>query len=455
MHVRQVHSSNVASPLSNEAPVQDYRGYHNLIMLLLFVNNLRLVIENFMKYGFLVKLSSITGDASTGSGGFLQSEWARASLLFLYYPIPVFFIFMVERKAARQHSKAILQMTKLNDGDQSSVDLVDKQQEQVLHATAIHQTRSATAGMRRKSSSQSVTPQPSSRPISPVTTTRTIHHHYPDYKWVRNSHIVVISLFIGLFPMLLCYYWLKSPLVTGLPCFWFTILLMKTISYVLVNSEMRKADWYGIKIPEIDQSQAYPNNITLQNLVYFILAPTLCYQASYPRSERFRIRFFVKRLLELCTLMGMMWFLAEQYSRPTLRNSLRPFDELNWFALLERLLKLSIPSLYIWLLIFYAFFHSYLNMWAEVLRFGDRQFYLPWWNASTIAQYWRLWNIPVYQFFKRHVYIPLRKAYPKSPWIANTAAFFISAIGHEVVVGVPTHIFQGWAFLGMISQIPL
>jgi len=35
----------------------------------------------------------------------------------------------------------------------------------------------------------------------------------------------------------------------------------------------------------------------------------------------------------------------------------------------------QIPNLYIWLLFFYSFFHCWLNMLAEVLRFGDREFY--------------------------------------------------------------------------------
>ena len=34
---------------------------------------------------------------------------------------------------------------------------------------------------------------------------------------------------------------------------------------------------------------------------------------------------------------------------------------------------------YVWLAGFYAFFHVWLNVLAELLRFGDRVFYLEWW----------------------------------------------------------------------------
>lgn len=37
-----------ASPLSKESPEQNYRGFYNLAILLLFVNNVRLIIENYV-----------------------------------------------------------------------------------------------------------------------------------------------------------------------------------------------------------------------------------------------------------------------------------------------------------------------------------------------------------------------------------------------------------------------
>lgn len=40
---------------------------------------------------------------------------------------------------------------------------------------------------------------------------------------------------------------------------------------------------------------------------------------------------------------------------------------------------LQVPNHLIWLLFFYAIFHSGLNITAEVLQFGDRTFYKDWW----------------------------------------------------------------------------
>ena len=43
--------------------------------------------------------------------------------------------------------------------------------------------------------------------------------------------------------------------------------------------------------------------------------------------------------------------------------------------IVERVLKLAIPSLYVWLLIFAGLFHVGLNIAAELTLFGDREFY--------------------------------------------------------------------------------
>jgi diacylglycerol O-acyltransferase 1 len=62
------------------------------------------------------------------------------------------------------------------------------------------------------------------------------------------------------------------------------------------------------------------------------------------------------------------------------------------------------------------FFHLWMNILAEVTYFADREFYKDWWNATTIGDYWRLWNMPVHKFMMRHVYSPLvrRGSHPQA-----------------------------------------
>ncbi len=153
------------------------------------------------------------------------------------------------------------------------------------------------------------------------------------------------------------------------------IVWLKQLSYAFTNRDLRDAYLEDLEIPDMYQSCPYPTNITLSNLCYFWWAPTLIYQPVYPRSPNFRWDFFLKRMGEVLALSIAIWFLSAQYAAPVLKNSLNALGSLNVTGVLERLMKLSTISLVIWLAGFFALFQSFLNGLAELLRFGDREFY--------------------------------------------------------------------------------
>jgi diacylglycerol O-acyltransferase-1 len=43
----------------------------------------------------------------------------------------------------------------------------------------------------------------------------------------------------------------------------------------------------------------YPFNLTLDNLYYFMFAPTLCYELNFPRTPSRRKSFIIKRIVEV------------------------------------------------------------------------------------------------------------------------------------------------------------
>ncbi|KAJ3121578.1 hypothetical protein HK098_003583 [Nowakowskiella sp. JEL0407] len=400
-HSFLVHSSIRASPLSKESPEQNYRGFYNLAMLLLFVLNVRLIIENWLKYGLLLKFFTIFEAVQ-----FKEIEWMFTSLLVC--TVSILIAFVVEK----------VELWRDNRG----------------------------------------------RVIG----------------WVFNSiRILCCGYVIGV-PTWISWYKIIHPGVSVFPLFLATILFLKLISYFLVNHDLRLESPHSKKksttfrffsstqhslasptSPSATNASGeaeevrYPDNITLYNLMYFVLAPTLSYQASYPKTERFRKSFFLKRVLEFFVTSMAMYFLAAQYAAPTLYNSIESLEQMQIGKLVERILKLSVVSVLMWLLMFYCFFHSLMNMMAEVLRFGDRRFYEPWWNASDIATYWRLWNLPVYNWGKRHIYLPLIINYKVPSWLATLVVFTVSAVLHELLIGVPVKNLSGWAFWGMMGQIPL
>ncbi|KAL9151964.1 hypothetical protein ABFS82_11G086300 [Erythranthe guttata] len=51
-----------------------------------------------------------------------------------------------------------------------------------------------------------------------------------------------------------------------------------------------------------------------------------------------------------------MGFIVEQYINPIVQNSQHPLKG-DFLYAIERVLKLSVPNLYVWLCMFYCFFH--------------------------------------------------------------------------------------------------
>lgn len=367
IHAREVHLSETPSILSRESRLTNFRGFLNLSILLLIVNLLRLIIENFQKYGLLAASPVALLGVST-----IKSFVGWLSLHAFHCTVAVF----VEK----------LRLS--GDG------VVAKDVLMVSNLAAI------------------LTLPPFF--ILSRQATRLL-----------DALILILSL----------------------------ILFMKLVSYHAVNGELFNFYPRDPGARDTDHT-VYPQNITISNMLYFWLAPTLCYQVTYPKCHRIRKMFVVKRFTEGAAALAMMYLLIQQYAVPTARNAIRPLNELNYAAIMERILKMSVPCLYIWLLGFYAFFHAIFNVTGELMYFADRTFYRDWWNANSLAEYWRLWNIPVYVWLKRHIYAPLRaKGY--SSRSAQVVIFIISAFFHEYLIAIPTKVFKGWALVAMLSQIPL
>ncbi|XP_022340814.2 diacylglycerol O-acyltransferase 1-like isoform X1 [Crassostrea virginica] len=252
-----------------------------------------------------------------------------------------------------------------------------------------------------------------------------------------------------------------------------TVVFLKLVSYVCVNKWCREKRSESKRLhrrKSVSMSEgkeknmmngdvvtdfvSYPDNLTLKDMYYFICTPTLCYELNFPRTIRIRKRFLVKRFIEMTFLAQLMTGLVQQWIIPTVNNSMKPLADMEIPLVIERLLKLAVPNHLIWLIFFYWFFHSCLNVTAELLRFGDREFYRDWWNAESISEFWQNWNVPVHRWALRHLYKPLlRRGVSKQ--VASVAVFATSAFFHEYLLSVPLRMFRVWAFTAMLMQVPL
>ncbi|XP_043563221.1 diacylglycerol O-acyltransferase 1-like [Chiloscyllium plagiosum] len=258
-----------------------------------------------------------------------------------------------------------------------------------------------------------------------------------------------------------------SALVLGIH----SIMFMKLYSYHEVNRWLRE-EWAplglksAIKHPGISscasdpsntgggnlqQLVTFPDNLTVKDLYYFLFAPTLCYQMNFPRSSKIRIRFLLRRLLEMIFLIHVFIGLIQQWVLPVTRNSMQPFVEMNLTMMINQLLLIAIPNHFMWLIFFHWFFHSTLNFIAELMRFGDRRFYRDWWNSETLTYFWSNSNIILHKWYMRHIYRPLiEKGYSK--WEGQASVFVLSALYHEYLIAAPLRMFRMWLFIEMMLQ---
>jgi hypothetical protein len=76
---------------------------------------------------------------------------------------------------------------------------------------------------------------------------------------------------------------------------------------------------------------------------------------------------------------------------------------------LQTLVNFIIVSLTIIFVLFFSFGHSYLNVFADIIGFGDRKFYGAFWNASTPVKFYQRLSINWYEFYKYYIFHVLEK----------------------------------------------
>lgn len=255
------------------------------------------------------------------------------------------------------------------------------------------------------------------------------------------------------------------------------VIVLKIISYYQINAEVldlaarlrqfkTNENYRDLLAPhEVDNENLaliakHKDNVlellSLRHLAYFVAAPTLCYQLSYPRNASIRSGWIAKRFIELLVILALQFVLWVQYYQPALDKLVAMIQTgtSTYMDLFQQLLEMSIPTILIWIGGFYAFFQVWLNILAEALRFADRRFYEDWWNCKNLIEYWKLWNLPVHNWFVRHMYNPLLRR-GISKLTANLLVFLVSAVAHEYLVSVPLGVASYYAFLAMILQSPM
>lgn len=420
------------SLLTTSSGYTNYRGILNLVIILLVLSNARAALENIIKYGILVDPLSWLLFLREGS-----KHWP-ALLILLGLGVHILISLATEKIIAKLCLVSKKTQAKNKNGKTDSAATAGGVIMPMANATIVVNLFACIS-------------------LPPIV----VYTHNTHPISTSASLMIVSIVFLKLVSYHMMNYWCRD---IRLP----EKLQSRTTrsfvrSYIPPSVDFAKEDTKGDAKEDNNQVQVveaallalskYPENISLRNMGLYMLFPTLCYELEYAQTNRIRKRFLIKRIIELIILSQMDMALIQQWIVPTVSNSVLPFRQMQVSHMLERLLKLAVPNHVIWIIWFYAFFHSLLNIMAELTRFADREFYRDWWNSESVYYFWRSWNIPVHKWCARHLYVPL-VALGLTKCQASTAVFFVSAFFHEYLVSVPLKLFRMWAFTGMLIQLP-
>ncbi|EQB61960.1 sterol o-acyltransferase [Vairimorpha apis BRL 01] len=251
----------------------------------------------------------------------------------------------------------------------------------------------------------------------------------------RYIYSIIVCLYTELIVCYINFKYIQHAYLAGWALSLGIIYLAKIVSFLLVQNETKGTNVKPLKF---------------KHFLYFLIVPTLCYQSVYPMLVKRNYKKIGYRFIQFLVGFFLFVFVSDQYSIPSIY---RIIDMKNFSVIFENTINLVISTALMFLIFFHLVFVCSLDIIAEITLFHDNTFYQSWWNSTTAAEFWAMWNVPVHKWFKRHIYKPLLiNKYGKLT--AQTVCFFISALVHEYVLSVSTKKFCGWLFIGMMAQVP-
>ena len=196
---------------------------------------------------------------------------------------------------------------------------------------------------------------------------------------------------------------------------------MKFISFVVENGKM-------------DDSSKLP---TVKSSLYYLFAPTLIYQHSYPMKNSRDWKNIACWSLEIVAVWWSTLTVLNHGFIDAFRDvGTRPLTANDWLDIFN---QSSLLGFHVAINIGYAFLHCWHNIWGELLYFGDRIFYKNFFAADNIYDMFNKWNVLIHTWIVTYLYKPcIRNTNNKI--IAAFYSFFVSFIFHDYAVAVPLKI---------------
>ncbi|CAH1101274.1 unnamed protein product [Psylliodes chrysocephalus] len=192
---------------------------------------------------------------------------------------------------------------------------------------------------------------------------------------------------------------------------------------------------------------------TFGQFVDFVYIPATIYKDEYPRTDNVRWSFAFYRFMEIIWTIVCQAHIYIHIILPIYKD-LTCINPITFGELFILLLKTCIPAVVLLWLLFFSLLHSSQNTVGEMLKFGDRMFYLDWWNSLDVQQFYKKWNCVIGDWLYTYVNKDLAEVvFPGRRNLAKLLTILISAIIHEWIITAALGFYCPVIFVIMIATI--
>lgn len=196
-----------------------------------------------------------------------------------------------------------------------------------------------------------------------------------------------------------------------------------------------KKDGQEMVKPEIPEITIESFTKEMKRFFYYYFCPSLVYRDTYPRLPKIRKFMLTFHILTFLLCFYFLYVFVTYNCSPFFGiKKIKDYYSLTQFV--SDSIRLSLPSSIALSVAFFLILHSWMNIFAELLRHGDRKFYEDWWNCTNFEEYYRKWNMVVHEWLYYYLYNDLRRFSlgKMSKLVSKFLVFFISVCLHEVIL---------------------
>ena len=187
--------------------------------------------------------------------------------------------------------------------------------------------------------------------------------------------------------------------------------------------------------------------VSLSHFLYFLFCPTVLYRPLYPRRTSRNIQ---RMVYNMYIILSMMFFAVKLTSLIVYPVSVVGKESIPVDTFVTSFFWSSSCMGYLcFLALAIGWLQCWQNFMAEVLLFGDRQFYQEYYRTNKFDKFFLTWNRVIQNYLFECIYLPVKSNYGKK-WAALMVVLY-SSILHDYYLSVSV----GGLFFIYVVRMPI